>query len=210
MLALDSKTCTKCFLSKDFSDFHKRALSVDGLMSQCKNCVNARIKAAYDRDPAKKIAKTRQYHLDNPEWSKEVQAAWHKENREIRYERVKTRLATEPEFLSYRRKVQANSERKRRALKTATEVSHITQEQYAEVLNFYNNTCWICEQRVTNFHWDHYQPLAKSGAHTIENLRPACVPCNTRKNSSWPFTNEMKINIATEVRNLTNVKEVMP
>jgi len=210
VLDLDSKTCTKCISVKSTADFHKRALSKDGLMAQCKECVNARIKANYHRDPKTKIAKTREYHLDNPEWSKEVQAAWHKENREIRYFRIKQRLETDSEFVAYRRKIQANSERKRRALKAATEVSHITQEQYAEVLTSYNNACWICEQSLTNFHWDHYQPLSKGGAHTIENLRPACAPCNTRKNSSWPFTNEMKINIANEVRNLTDVKEVMP
>ena len=132
MLDLDSKTCTKCGISKSFSSFHKRIRSHDGLMAQCKNCVNSRIKANYDKDPAKKIVKTREYHLAHPEWSKETLAAWHKENRQVRYERVKSRLVTDPEFLDYRRNIQAASERKRRATQAATTVEHITLKQYAD------------------------------------------------------------------------------
>jgi len=207
---LDAKVCTKCGLSKASSGFHKRSLSKDGLMSQCKDCVNSRIKANYDKDPAKKIVKTREYHLANPEWSKEKQAAWHKENREVRYIRVKHRLVTDPEFLLYRRKVQANSERKRRAIKAYTQVEHITLEQYAEKLNNFNNMCWICEMPIDKLEWDHVQPLSKGGAHTLENLKPACDKCNGRKNDAWPFTDEMKATLANEVRNLTKFEEVMP
>lgn len=210
MLALDSKTCTKCGLPKAFSDFHKRTLSSDGLMSQCKDCVNSRIKANYDKDPAKKIAQTREYHLANPEWSKKTQADWHQANKELRHERVKVRLATDAAFVEYRRKIQANSERKRRALKAATEVAHITLEQYAEKLDLHNNMCWICDQAITDLQWDHVHPLAKGGAHVMDNLRPACSKCNGRKNDKWPFTDEMKQAIANEVQNLPKLEEVMP
>ena len=210
MLDLDSKTCTKCGLSKASADFHKRSLASDGLMSQCKECVNSRIKANYDKDPAKKIAKTREYHLAHPEWSKEALSKWHKENRKVRYERVKNRLATDQEFLDYRRNIQAASERKRRALKSSTKVEHITLKQYAEKLSAFNNSCWICTQPITTLEWDHVHPLSKGGAHIIDNLKPACDKCNGRKNDSWPFTEEMKQAIANEVRNLTKLKEVMP
>ena len=207
---LEAKVCTKCGLSKASSGFHKRSLSKDGLMAQCKECVNSRIKANYDKDPAKKIAKTREYHLANPEWSKEKLAAWHKKNREVRYARVKNRLANDPEFLSYRRKIQANSERKRRAVKVATQIEHITLEQYNKKLTAFNNLCWICEQTISKIEWDHVQPLSKGGVHTLENLRPSCDKCNGRKNDAWPFTDEMKTALANEVRNLTKFEEVMP
>ena len=210
MVVLEAKACTKCGLYKAPTAFHKRKLSKDGLMAQCKDCVNSRIKANYDKDPAKKIAKTREYHLANPEWSKEVLAAWHKKNREIRYARVKDRLISDPDFLNYRRKVQANSERKRRALKAETQVEHITLIQYEEKLLSFNNTCWICEQEIKTLEWDHVHPLSKGGAHVIDNLNPACSDCNGRKNDAWPFTDEMKNDIAIEVRNLTKLKEVMP
>jgi len=63
---------------------------------------------------------------------------------------------------------------------------------------------------LTDIHWDHVQPLSKGGAHTVDNLRPACSPCNIRKNAIFPFTDEIKKRIANEVRNLQNSKEVMP
>jgi 5-methylcytosine-specific restriction endonuclease McrA len=206
----NEKTCTKCGLSKALEYFHKRALSKDGHMSQCKNCVNSRIKANYDKDPAKKITETRKYHLEHQEWSKKTQATWHKTNRDIRYARVKNRLKNDSEFLTYRRNIQANSERKRRAIKAGTQVVHITSAQYAEKLSLFNNSCWICEQDITNLEWDHVQPLSKGGAHVIDNLQPACDKCNGRKSDTWPFTDKMKEAIATEVKALTNLEEVMP
>jgi hypothetical protein len=48
--------------------------------------------------------------------------------------------------------------------------------------------------------WDHVQPLSKGGAHTLSNLKPSCRSCNSRKSASWPFTEEMKTNIANAVR----------
>ena len=49
---------------------------------------------------------------------------------------------------------------------------------------------------------DGLMPLAKGGPHIIENLLPACDKCNGRKNDIWPFTAELKQEIATEVRAL--------
>ena len=36
----------------------------------------------------------------------------------------------------------------------------------------------------------------------MDNLRPACSPCNSRKGSLWPFTDDLKNKIAAEVRAL--------
>lgn len=196
------KTCSKCKVDKELSDFHKRHRSSDGLMAQCKECVNSRIRDAYKRDPKAKIAKTRQYHLDNPEWSKNTLREWHAKNRDVRNARVKERLANDPEFLAYRRALVARKERERRAQKAGTEYTKISKEEYDTILKQYDNCCWICEDQLETVYWDHHQPLAKGGAHVVSNLRPSCNPCNTRKNATWPFTTEMKNRIADEVRAL--------
>lgn len=196
------KVCTKCGESKLLSYFHKRTLSKDGLMSQCKDCVNTRIRANYKANPEDKIAKTRQYHLDHPEWSKETLRNWHVKNRDERNARVKARLATDVEFREYRRKLVARKEHERRAQKAGTKFIKISQDIYDSILLEYNNCCWICELPVDKVFWDHVKPLAKGGAHIVDNLRPACGPCNSRKNALWPFTEDMKNNIAEEVRAL--------
>jgi len=45
--------------------------------------------------------------------------------------------------------------------------------------------CYWCSSRtaVKKSHMDHIQPLAKGGAHSIENLCIACSRCNLSKNS---------------------------
>ena len=179
-------------------------------MAQCKDCVNSRIKANYDKDPSKKIASTRKYHVENPEWSKTVLFEWHQKNKESRYNKIQKRLEIDPEFRKYRRSIQAASERKRRALKAETQVEHITQEQYEEVLTLNRGLCWICKMPIVSISWDHVHPLSKGGSHTIDNLLPSCPPCNSRKNDAYPFTDKMRIRVATEVRNLTKFEEVMP
>ena len=199
------KTCSKCGLEKPLDGFHKNKARPDKVETYCKDCNNARLREKYSKDPKKKIAKTREYHLAHPEWSKETLRKWHVENRDRRYQAVKERLATDPEFVEYRKEVQARSERERRARKINSTTEKITKKDYEKLLVKYNNQCWICEVELTTVFWDHVQPLAKGGAHTVDNLRPACNPCNVRKNATWPFTEDMKNRIANEVRLLNSI-----
>ncbi len=49
----------------------------------------------------------------------------------------------------------------------------------------FGNLCWICGEPMETI--DHVKPLSKGGGHWPCNLRPACVPCNTRKKDKWPY-----------------------
>lgn len=200
------KSCSKCGEERSLDQFHNRTLSIDGKTASCKNCTNSRIRANYAKDPETKKAKTRAYHLEHSEWSKVALANWHQKNKQKRLEKVKHRIATEPEFAQYRRQLVAEHERNRRALKANTQVNKITIEDYSQIFTEYSHKCWICESTLDErtVVWDHVRPLARGGTHTVDNLRPACNPCNIRKNALYPFTDEMKTRIATEVRNLQN------
>lgn len=53
--------------------------------------------------------------------------------------------------------------------------------------------CWICHVPFTATvprTVDHVKPIARGGADMLSNLRPACKPCNSRKNDRWPFPHE--------------------
>ncbi|WP_246207809.1 HNH endonuclease [Tsukamurella spumae] len=53
--------------------------------------------------------------------------------------------------------------------------------------------CWICHEPFTAAlprTVDHVKPIARGGADMLSNLRPACKPCNSRKNDRWPFPHE--------------------
>jgi 5-methylcytosine-specific restriction endonuclease McrA len=207
---VSSKLCSKCGVEKSFSDFHKNKARRDGIETYCKECNNARLRKAYVNNSSEKIKKTRAYHLNNPEWSKSYQHDWHQQNKERIYIKVKKRLSTDAEFLQYRRELVARKERERRAQKANTQVVKVTKEDYEKLLTVFESKCWICELPLSKVFWDHVQPLSKGGAHSKENLKPVCNPCNVRKNALWPFTDEMKQRIANEVRSLPSLEEVMP
>jgi 5-methylcytosine-specific restriction endonuclease McrA len=186
-----TKTCYACKVDKDVTQFPRNKRKPDGYDYQCKDCVNARIRASYAKDPAAKIAKTRQYHLDNPEWSRRVLREWHEKNADRRYEEYLER-GKDPDTARKRRDATRRCESRRRALKRGAEADLLTIDDYANILDKYDGKCWICEVKLTEelLHWDHYRPLCAGGSHTMDNLRPACGPCNTRKNGMWPVTDE--------------------
>lgn len=109
-----------------------------------------------------------------------------------------TRDRSSAEFLAYR----AELTQRRRARIKSNGFERISLEEFDKILSEYNNSCWICEVTLDSVEWDHYQPVAQGGPHTVSNVRPSCKPCNTRKSDLWPFTDEMKSRIAAEVRAL--------
>lgn len=56
---------------------------------------------------------------------------------------------------------------------------------YKQVYKKYKNECYICGVKLEN-HFktiDHVQPLALWGTNSVENLRPCCKKCNSKKGS---------------------------
>lgn len=94
----------------------------------------------------------------------------------------------------------------RRAYKRAAiytdELEKITLNTHNEIFAEYGNTCWICEDEIDIVSWDHVKPLSKGGGHVRSNIRPTHIRCNSRKSNRWPFTDDMKNEIANAVRAL--------
>lgn len=209
---MEEKPCTgPCGKPKPVTEFHKNRRKADGLEPMCKVCTNARFRKAYAKNPAAKIARTRQYHLDHPEWSKKTLREWHLTHAARRYEDYKIR-GQDPEVARKRRASTRRSESRRRAIKASVESVVITADEFATILDMYHHECWICFIGLSEdtLHWDHYQPLAAGGRHVPDNMRPACGPCNIRKNSIWPITEEHLDAIRRAVSKLRRAEEVMP
>ena len=107
-----------------------------------------------------------------------------------------------PRYREYRNQLAIRTRGVRRAKKHANGFEQISQQTYDMILMGYENKCWICEVDLTSVHWDHVQPISKGGPHMARNLRPSCGPCNLRKHATWPFTDDLKNQIAAEVRAL--------
>lgn len=71
--------------------------------------------------------------------------------------------------------------RKRARLREAT-IIPFSAEQLAARLAMFPG-CWMCGGDWDTL--DHVKPLAKGGAHTLSNIRPACRSCNSSKNDTW-------------------------
>lgn len=52
-----------------------------------------------------------------------------------------------------------------------------------KLLQDYGGVCFYCKEKLTvkTTTIDHFVPLAKGGAHSYENFRPACDDCNKKK-----------------------------
>ncbi len=215
------KVCRACGAKKPLDEFHRDKAAPDGHRPRCKVCIkayddtlqeerNRRAREAYCAGPQAKIAKSRQYHLDHPEWSKERLRAHHVANKEIRKERAKAR-GNDPVIAAKRREATRISESKRRAIKAEAEVASFAAAELTQRLLEFDNACYICEAGLeVGFHWDHYQPLARGGAHTLENLRPACSLCNVRKSACWPFTAARQEEIRQEVLSIRRANTLSP
>jgi 5-methylcytosine-specific restriction endonuclease McrA len=114
----------------------------------------------------------------NHEKAKAQSAAWYKANPE----KIKARCA------AWRK---ANPERvgvnnaRRRAIKRGATIVPFTAEQLTQHLNNLGNVCVYCGASWR--HADHFIPLNKGGKHSLDNLVPACVACNTSKSDNDPF-----------------------
>lgn len=54
------------------------------------------------------------------------------------------------------------------------------------LLRDYGSQCWWCQRALPakKLTLDHLLPQSKGGSHSLENLRLACVPCNSERGNS--------------------------
>jgi 5-methylcytosine-specific restriction endonuclease McrA len=203
------KSCRGCELVLPIESFHKDSGSGDGHRPKCKVCVkayddtlrdarNARSREVYAADPQSKIAKTRQYHLEHPDWARERLRAHHVANAESRYARHKERLKDPVARARARDAVRRSAQRRRAQSFGDDKAVTLGPAALDRILTEYDNSCWICYRDLEFLapHWDHVQPLSKGGQHSLENIRPACSDCNVRKSAQWPFGDSEQIAVA--------------
>jgi 5-methylcytosine-specific restriction endonuclease McrA len=66
-----------------------------------------------------------------------------------------------------------------------------TPVQIAARVAYYGGRCWMCGAPWEQI--DHVKPLRVGGPNWPANLRPACGPCNGRKNGIWPYPTKARV-----------------
>ncbi len=166
-VGLVAETCLQC--GKPF-ERERRTGSPQKLCSP--QCQDARKKAsraaryAAEQETAKRLAKG--WALANAERVRENIARWQVANPE------RHRTNRRAKVLRYR------------ARKASALTLPFTREQLDQRLSMWPG-CWVCGDPAGR-HVDHVKPLNKGGPHILANLRPICLPCNSRKRDRWPYT----------------------
>jgi len=156
------KQCCVCHQEKSSSDFYPAKYSADGLVGHCKVCDKNRQSNSRD------IHRKPRIHKD-PEIVKENQ-------RKIksRYKKtIKGKLAN------------AKAQHRRRAMFLQVEFRRYTPSQILSRFAEFKNECVYCgnNEKLTI---DHFFPITKFGADSLENIVPACRKCNSSKNNKHP------------------------
>lgn len=157
MVTYGAKRCRDCLKFKVRASFHRSPKARDGLHSYCIGCNKARGAAWFQRNKARRQAAAKAWSANNPGRCAAYSARW---------------AAANPEYGVLK-------SARRRAAKRGARHAAVTKAMLAGKLEAFKGLCAYCPAPFE--HWDHVFPLARGGAHEIENLVPACARCNMSK-----------------------------
>lgn len=187
-----TKKCSKCGEEKELEHFHRNKGKKFGRHNWCKSCFKEYCnnnKEARRRNQKRYVAKPeakkkiqeakKRRRKENGRWEqtpegREWAREYHKRYRENNRERVN--------------EIQLQAVHRRRARVLENGYEHFTEEQLVEHWiseGIDPEKCFYCEDGLYE-EKDHYHPISKGGAHTMENLRPSCGVCNRRKGAILP------------------------
>lgn len=143
-------------------------------------------------NPDKKAASDARYRLGHKESIFKKTHAWYLQNAErIKEERRLERLENLEKFRAYDKNRYTNNPkrhaqtleatRKRRARKKRSATNDFTDAEWQEMKAHYGHRCVYCGRKLQRLTQDHLTPLHLGGAHTKQNIVPACQSCNSKK-----------------------------
>lgn len=132
--------------------------------------------AERNRDRVNAYARAR--YAENAESANAFTKRWQKENRDRYLESQRLYRQSNAD------KIRAKNQRRYAMQRGATTVA-FTADDLQQKWDYYGRRCYMCGSKATAT--DHVKPLAKGGPHMLANLRPACTPCNSAKQDTWPY-----------------------
>jgi len=192
----EMKLCKTCGTTKPKSEFTPDRRNLDGCQGKCKACFNAReielsrargvqerSRLAPDEILARGRAAALRYYAKHKDKKRRYSKAYRGANRDKCLALLRAWQIANPEkLLNYRRK--------RGALIRGARIGN------QRVINRWEErwrrnkrvNCYWCGGafRPPECHVDHINPIAKGGAHSIENLCVSCRHCNGSKKAKTP------------------------
>ena len=177
---MDEKECTKCGETTPLDEFANDRTKRDGRSTRCRTCRQVADRERWARGADQINARRRATHAANPEKLRAVARAKYERDasyRAARRSRARRQRAEKPEQLwagHYRHAARARG--------FDPVVEDFTKD---DVIEKYGDACFYCETGAFE-ELDHFHPTSKGGLHTLENVRPSCLPCNRMKQDADP------------------------
>lgn len=138
----------------------------------------AALKRRVEKADEVKAQKAAAYRAADPEVEAAKRAAYYAAHRAEWREHGRRWRELNPERASL---ISRNGKGRRRARELG---GSVTKADLSAILAEYGMHCHICDSDIesrADLHFDHVVPLARGGAHSPENLRPAHAKCNQSK-----------------------------
>lgn len=200
-----TKTCFRCSEELPIKEFYASSRNVDGYEGSCKRCRAAyqQARAAVSKaatNPAiirdkKTCTKCRKELPTSEFWASKRNADWlsyycksceaeknrrvHEADPSKRQKLISQWKKDNPDKLS-------DYARRRRATRNNADLIDLTDEEWQTLLRHNGYSCAYCgdDSPLTQ---DHAIPLSRGGNHTLTNMIPACLPCNSSKRDKTPL-----------------------
>ena len=165
------QTCNTCFIEKPFSEYYAFPRNKSGYTYQCKSCRKEYSSKRWSENKDEMYARNKKWAQANPEKLYEYQ----------KKKSAKYKNDLHNNWTAKNREHVRNYAHKRRATLKNNGVCEILPK---DLKRLYASPCLYCgsTERITA---DHVIPISKSGTHSIGNLVPACLSCNSSKHDHF-------------------------
>jgi len=165
---MDKKICTKCGIEQSLECYHKDSSHKDGLCSVCIVCRNL-------------------YYLEHQEYKKQCSKQYRIDNKDHINQYIKQYgIDNHERIAQYKKEYRANNPDKNNAIKQRRRAlqnelpSTLTLKQWGTCKAYFKNRCAYCGKSMPLTR-EHVIALACGGGYTVDNIIPACKPCNSSK-----------------------------
>ena len=167
------KTCSKCGLEKDRSEFHKNPQTICGLQSNCKACQQIYNLGVGHKLAVQKYEKTHKGKLNIRKKFLKYEKTPNARQRTKRYRQSKKGRLTLQQINRHRRDRERNVD------------TQLTHKDVKLVYERFKNRCFNCKS-TEHLAIDHHYPLNKGHGLALDNAVLLCRSCNSSKHDKMP------------------------
>lgn len=202
---METKRCIKCGKELPVELFSISKINKDGFYGGCKECLSEVAKQYYGNKVDKIKEKQRLYRVESRDKISERKRKHYSSNKDKISERDKIYYESNKDWIRERKiqyyesnKAEIKEQHKqyvklhlleyrmidqKREAKKRSLSATLTKQQWDIIKAHFNNCCCYCGKNLP-LAQDHFIPLSKSGDYSINNIVPACKPCNSSKRAS--------------------------